>query len=73
MAKLFDAQCTPEFYLFDSNNKLAYHGTINDSPRDKTKVTKDYLSLAVAQVLEGQTPNPSFVRPLGCSIKWKNP
>ncbi len=71
VARQFDAACTPEFYLFDSNHTLVYHGTINDSPRDPSKVTKDYLSTAVAAVLEGQTPNPQFVHPLGCSIKWK--
>lgn len=71
VAKLFDAACTPEFYLFDSSGKLAYHGTINDSPRDPNAVKMDYLSIAIAQVLEGQKPNPAYVHPLGCSIKWK--
>lgn len=71
VARQFDAACTPEFYLFDANHTLVYHGTINDSPRDPSKVTKDYLSTAVGAVLEGQTPNPPFVHPLGCSIKWK--
>lgn len=71
VARLFDAACTPEFYLFDATKTLVYHGTINDSPRDPTSVTKDYLSEAIASVLEGQTPDPQFVHPLGCSIKWK--
>jgi len=71
VARMFDAACTPEFYLFDSARTLVYHGTINDSPRDAAKVTKDYLSDAVVAVLEGQTPNPQFVHPLGCSIKWR--
>ncbi len=71
VARMFDAACTPEFYLFDSARTLVYHGTINDSPRDAAKVTKDYLSDAVLAVLEGQTPNPQFVHPLGCSIKWR--
>jgi thiol-disulfide isomerase/thioredoxin len=71
VAKLFDAACTPEFYLFDADQTLVYHGTINDSPRDPSKVTKDHLSQAVAAVLEGKTPEPQFVHPLGCSIKWK--
>jgi peroxiredoxin len=71
VAKRFDAACTPEFYLFDANQTLVYHGTINDSPRDPTAVTKDYLSEAIASVLEGQLPDPQFVHPLGCSIKWK--
>jgi peroxiredoxin len=71
VAKLFDAACTPEFYLFDRNRVLVYHGTINDSPRNPDKVTKDYLSDAIVAVLEGRTPEPQFVHPLGCSIKWK--
>lgn len=71
VARAFDAACTPEFYLFDRDHTLVYHGTINDSPRDPSKVTKDYLSNAIAAVLEGQIPDPQFVHPLGCSIKWK--
>ncbi|MEY4669178.1 MAG: hypothetical protein RL518_1877 [Pseudomonadota bacterium] len=71
VARRFDAACTPEFYLFDRNGKLVYHGTINDSPRDPSRVTKDYLSKAIEAVLEGRTPVPQFVHPLGCSIKWK--
>jgi hypothetical protein len=70
-ARAFDAACTPELYLFDSNNKLVFHGTVNDSPRDSTKVTKEYLGPAIAAVLEGRTPEPNFVRAIGCSIKWK--
>jgi len=71
VAKLFDAECTPEFYIFNGQQELVYHGTINDSPRDPSKVTKEYLTLAITQALEGQKPNPSFVHPLGCSIKWR--
>lgn len=71
VAKLFDAACTPEFYLFDASWKLAYHGAINDSPRDSSKVSKDFLSLAISQTLLGQTPNPSYTHALGCSIKWR--
>ena len=71
IARIFDAACTPEFYLFDGAGKLAYHGTINDSPRDASKVTKEYLSQAITAVLEGQSPQLAFTHPLGCSIKWK--
>jgi len=70
VAKLFDAACTPECYLFDSLGKLVYHGTINDSPRDPTKVTKHFLREAVEAVVTGTNPEPAFVHPLGCSIKW---
>jgi thiol-disulfide isomerase/thioredoxin len=71
VAKLFDAACTPELYLFNQAGALVYHGTINDSPRDPSKVTKDYLSTAIEAVLAGKIPEPQFVHPLGCSIKWR--
>ncbi len=71
VARLFDAACTPEFYLFDSSGVLVYHGAINDSPRDKSKVTKEYLAEAIGAVMEGNIPPSQFVHPLGCSIKWK--
>jgi AhpC/TSA family len=71
VARKFDAECTPELYLFDGAGRLAYHGAMSDSPRDATKVTKDYLSSALAAVLSGAAPEVGFVHPIGCSIKWK--
>lgn len=71
VAKAFDAECTPELYLFNSDKKLIFHGTINDSPRDPSKVTVNHLEKALNQVFNNEEVNPSFVRPLGCSIKWK--
>jgi hypothetical protein len=71
VARDFDAACTPELYLFDSRGLLAYHGAMNDSPRDPSKVTKDYLSSAIEAVLSGSAPQAGFIHPIGCSIKWK--
>lgn len=71
VARQFDAACTPECYLFDSNLKLAFHGTVNDSPRDASKATRSYLSDAIQQVLAGKKASPDFFHPIGCSIKWK--
>lgn len=71
VAKLFDAACTPECFLFNKEGFLVYHGTVNDSPRDPSKVTKYFLEEAVISVLAGQKPDLAFVHPIGCSIKWK--
>lgn len=71
VAKLFDAQCTPECYLFNHESKLVYHGPVNDNPRDPSKVTKHYLAMAIAQTLQGIKPDPSEINSIGCSIKWK--
>lgn len=40
VAKSFKAVCTPEFYIFDSDLKLAYHGQFDASrPRNNLPVT----------------------------------
>ena len=71
VAKQFDAACTPECYLFNSQGSLIFHGTINDNPKDSSLSKNDLLKRAISQALAGQTPNPDFVHPIGCSIKWK--
>lgn len=71
VAKSFDAACTPECFLFNDKRKLIFHGTINNSPRSPDQVNINFLEKALQQALQGQAPNPSFVHPIGCSIKWK--
>ena len=71
VAKLFDAVCTPEYFLFDHSKHLVFHGAINDSPRDASKVTKHFLRDALNQVFAGTTPLVSYAHSIGCSIKWK--
>ena len=71
VAKAFDAACTPECYLFNSDLRLAFHGTINNSPRNPEGVTDNFLMTAITQVLETGKAQPEFAHPIGCSIKWK--
>ena len=71
VAKRFDAQCTPECYLFDASGALVYHGAVNDSPREPENVERNFLAEAIEKALGGKRPDPAFVRPMGCSIKWR--
>ena len=71
VARSFDAQCTPECYLFNRERMLVYHGAINDSPRDPSNVREEFLSAAIEATIAGKSPQPAFVRPMGCSIKWR--
>ena len=71
VAKLFDAACTPECFLFDSSFKLVYQGALTDNPRNKDAARKDLLSLAIESVLAGKPLTTDFNHPIGCSIKWK--
>jgi peroxiredoxin len=71
VAKAFDAQCTPECYLFDLSKRLVFHGPVNDNPKEPAAARENYLEAALVQLLNGKEPEPGFIRPVGCSIKWK--
>ena len=71
VAKVFDAACTPECYVFNEKQELVYHGTVNDSLRERSKAAREYLRDAVEAALAGEKVREPFVRPLGCSIKWR--
>ncbi len=70
IARLFQAQCTPDLYLFDASGKLFYHGRMDDYWKDESKVTKQELLPAAESMLAGEAP-PKVQHPtIGCSIKW---
>ena len=72
VAKAYQAACTPDFYLFDAQRRLAYRGQLDDSrPGSSKPVTGHHLRAAIDAVLAGQ-PVDSVQKPsIGCSIKWK--
>lgn len=72
IARKYDAQCTPEFYLFDNNMKLVYHGQFDDSrPGNNIKVTGNDLKNALDSLLYGNEIDKNQKNSVGCSIKWK--
>jgi peroxiredoxin len=72
VAKAYRAACTPDFYLFDAQRRLAYRGQFDDSrPGNGVPVTGQDLRAAVDAVLAGR-PVPTDQKPsIGCNIKWK--
>ncbi len=74
VAKKFDAACTPDFYIFDKNQKLVYRGQLDDArPSLNIPVTGRDLRNALENVLAGK-PVSEIQRPsIGCNIKWKVP
>jgi peroxiredoxin len=71
-AKAYGAACTPDFFLFDRDRRLAYHGQFDDArPGNGKDVTGADLSAAVDAVLKGERPASNQVSSIGCNIKWK--
>jgi len=72
VARAFDATRTPEAFLFDSEGKLVYHGTIDDNARNPEKVEEEYLKDALQAVVSGEEVPEAKTKALGCTIKFRD-
>lgn len=72
VAKAYDAVCTPDLYVYDGAQKLAYHGQLDNNWQDASQVTRRDLRLALDALLAGEKPATEQVPAMGCSIKWRS-
>jgi peroxiredoxin len=72
VAKAYRAACTPDFFLFDKDQRLVYRGQIDDSrPGNGLPVTGKDLRAALDSMLEGKPVSQNQKASIGCNIKWK--
>jgi len=72
IAKAFRAACTPDFYLFDADHKLAYRGQFDAArPGNDQPVTGADLTDAIKALLANMPVAEEQIPSLGCNIKWK--
>ncbi|NNK11554.1 MAG: thioredoxin family protein [Flavobacteriaceae bacterium] len=72
VARAYDAACTPDFYLFDSQLILVYRGQLDDSrPGNGIAVTGKDLRKALDNLLAGEPQAEDQKPSIGCNIKWK--
>ena len=72
VAKAYHAACTPDFFVFDKDQKLVYRGQMDESrPDSGIPVTGKDLRAALDAVLAGQSVPEDQVPSMGCNIKWK--
>ncbi len=72
VARAYDAACTPDIFLFDSDLRLAYRGQLDSSrPGNDIPVTGEDLRKALDAVLENRSVPGEQKPSLGCNIKWK--
>jgi len=78
VARAYDAACTPDFYVFDAQRRLAYRGQLDNSrpmraadrPARGSPNGAD-LRAALDAILAGRTPSAEQKPSIGCNIKWK--
>jgi hypothetical protein len=73
VARAFDAQCTPDFFLYDRHHRLVYRGQLDQSrPGNAIPVTGQDLRAALDAVLAERPPSADQRPSVGCSIKWRS-
>lgn len=71
-AKAYDAACTPDFYLFDNQNRLFYRGQLDDSrPGNGIPLSGTDLRNAIDALIYNRTLSEIQKPSIGCNIKWK--
>lgn len=72
VAKAYQAVCTPDFFLFDRDRRLAYRGQFDASrPGNGIPVTGSDMRAACDTLLAGKALTREQTPSVGCSIKWK--
>ncbi|MBI2611687.1 thioredoxin family protein [Candidatus Gottesmanbacteria bacterium] len=72
VAKAFTAACTPDFFIFDKDEKLVYRGQLDGSrPGNNIPVTGKDLRGAIDDVFNHKSVTSEQKPSTGCNIKWK--
>ncbi len=67
----YGATKTPHVFLLDKERVVRYIGAIDDNVEDASLVQEKYLENAIAALSQGNLPEPSVTKAIGCSIKVK--
>lgn len=72
IARDYDAQCTPDFFVYDSRRRLAYRGRLDESTPGNGLVSDGREMRNALDAILGGLGAPAVQKPsIGCSIKWK--
>jgi peroxiredoxin len=71
VARAYGAQVTPEFFVFDAERRLRFHGRLDDNHASTAAVTERYLEPALEAFLAAREVPAAETEVEGCSVKWR--
>ena len=72
VAKAYNAACTPDFFVFDRQDKLVYRGQLDDSrPGNHIALSGSDLRAVLDGLLYNRKISENQKPSIGCNIKWK--
>ncbi len=73
VAKAYSATCTPDFFVFNQDRRLAYRGQLDSSrPGNIIPVTGRDLRAAIDALLNDRPVDVNQNPSIGCNIKWRD-
>src|SRR3954447_8938235 len=75
IARAYGATVTPHMYIIDTSGMLVYKGGIDSIPSSSVSdvaKAKQYVRVALDEVLAGRPVSDASTRPYGCSLKYGN-
>lgn len=75
IARAYGATVTPHMYVIDASGVLVYRGGIDSIPSsnvDDIAKARQYVRVALDEVLAGRPVTDASTRPYGCSLKYGN-
>ena len=73
VGKLYGAEATPHMFVIDAKGNLAYQGAIDSIPSAEAsdiKDSKNFVAMALDNVIAGKPANPDQTKAYGCSVKY---
>lgn len=71
VARAYDAQTTPDLYVFDRDLQLVYSGA-PDADFENAAENASWLRTGIDAALARRAPDLPETGPVGCSIKWRD-
>ena len=71
IARAYGAVCTPDFFGFDADLRLRYHGRLDAGGMRDVPGAKRELREAMAAIARGETAPRDQPASIGCTIKWR--
>ena len=73
IGKLFGARTTPHMYIINKESQLSYQGAIDDqadTDMESIPVAKNYVSIALDEMIQGKKVTAHTTKAYGCSVKY---
>jgi len=70
VGKAYNAQRTPDMYIINPDQTLAYHGAIDNRPDAAAPGDINYVAIALTELLANQSISKTQTKPYGCFIKY---